>query len=374
MKRSNNKLGYTIAIVLLCVLLSVSGYISLVVVGVIADEKVNGGKNQTQATYDDTDYYEEEEYYIDDEGNYVDEEGNIIEDIVVEGVGGNGQADVSNPQENNSTDKGDAANGNGNTATQNGGATGGNKGNKVNKYLNTNKTAADVVSIYAKVMNKAKKEKPGFTKIEYQELPSDAENRVISEGEENVTAEWIDKLFGFVENLGIFIPKEKALEEPYIHAKGDQDMSFFPVFSREKGSYLTDPKAIKSFSYRILSNGNVKMRFILVNENNPEPIGENTNVAPSYTGAIFSPMSKERIDGTLNHPIVSVFATNIKYSLKYHDCSVEVEFDPDTLVLVKVTQIANVSIKGSGKVRGVGVIGVEKQELIGTVIIKDFKW
>ena len=116
------------------------------------------------------------------------------------------------------------------------------------------------------------------------------------------------------------------------------------------------------------------MKFVLINENNPEPIGENTNVAPSYTGAVFSPMSKEQIDGTLNNPIVSVFATDIKYTLKYHDCSVEVEFNPKTLQLVKVVHLANVSIKGSGNVRSVGLVGVERQELLSTVIIKDFKW
>ena len=62
------------------------------------------------------------------------------------------------------------------------------------------------------------------------------------------------------------------------------------------------------------------------------------------------------------------------YSLRYHDCYVVVEYDPDTMQLVSLEQVANVSIKGQGNVVKVGVIGVERQELIGTVIIKDLKY
>ena len=240
--------------------------------------------------------------------------------------------------------------------------------------LDTNKTKADIVNIYALVMNKAKQDKPGFTKVEYQELPGGEENRVVAEGGDKVTEEDVNKLMGFIEGLDVFVPKEEAEKEPYIHEKGDADMTLFPVFFREKGSYLTDPNGIESFTYKVLSNGNVKMTFVLVSEDNPEPIAENSNVAPSYTGAVFSPMSKERIDGTVYHPIVTVFAKDIEYSLRYHDCSVELEFNPETLQVVSLNQFANVSIKGSGNVVGIGFIGLERHELLSKVYIKDFKY
>ena len=85
-------------------------------------------------------------------------------------------------------------------------------------------------------------------------------------------------------------------------------------------------------------------------------------------------MSKQQIDGTVYHPIVTIFAKDIQYSLRYHDCSVEVEFNPNTMQIVNLKQVANVSIKGQGDVVNVGIIGVERQELIGTVIIKDLKY
>ena len=249
-----------------------------------------------------------------------------------------------------------------------------NSNQAANNLLATNKTKADIVKIYADVMNKAKAKKPGFKKVEYQELPGDPANRVYSEGEESAGEETVNKFLGIIEGLGVFVPKEKAEAEPYIHEKGDADMSLFPVFSREKGSYLTDPNGIDSFTYELLANGNVKMGFTLVSEDNPEPVGENSDVAPSYTGAVFSPMSKARIDRTINHPVISVFATEVEYSLRYHDCYVEVEFNPQTMEIKNLTQIAKVSIKGSGNVIMAGRVGVARQELFSTVLITDLTY
>ena len=357
MKKGKRKVGFIIGCVALSFMLAISGYISIVVVGVIADENKNGTLIKT------------------DDGNVIYDNGGTNQNVIIDDSNGNvivvpeNDGSVNNAVNNNNQNNvvNNAGNQQGNT-TQN------TVTQTTNNLLDTNKTKADIVNIYATVMNKAKADRPGFTKIEYQELPEDAANRVMSEDSDKVTKEDMDKLLGFFVNLGVFVPKETAEAEPYVHQKGDADMSLFPVFNREKGSYLTDPNGIDTYTYTILPNGNVKMSFVLVSEDNPEPIAENSNVSPSYTGAVFAPMSKERIDGTVYHPIVTVFAKNIKYSLRYHDCFVEVVFNPDTLQVESVTQIARVSIKGSGDVVGVGFVGLERQELISTVNIKDFKY
>ncbi len=362
MKKPKKKIGYIIGCVALSVMLGLSSYIGLVIVGVVAEENKNGnGVIQQSDSVFTSD--------VNVDGGF-DNSGYVVDNgIVVPDANDTGNVSVTS---NSNVSNNVVPNNNGSQNTQNPVDT--QKPQQTNDLLDENKTAADIVSIYATVMNKAKADKPGFTKIEYQELPGDPANRVISEGDEHVGEEAVNKLLGFVEDLGVFVPKEKAESEPYIHEKGDADMSLFPVFSREKGSYLTDPNGIESFKYDVLSNGNVKLSFVLVSEDNPEPIAENSEVAPSYTGAVFSPMSKERIDGTVYHPIVTVFAKNIQHSLRYHDCYVEVEFNPDTLEIVNLKQLANVSIKGSGDVVGAGTIGVERQELYSTVIIKDFRW
>lgn len=379
MKRYKFKKWHIVCSVILSVMICFSGFIGMVITGVVAQGNIDGtlkygiGSDEKTPNANANNSENSEDVYYDNNGEIVYDDNNSSVDLSGNSNSGN-SANGSNT--NNSTGNSNSSQNVNNNANNNGGNnTVSNKTqNATVNGLPANPTKADIVNIYATLMNKAKADKPGFTKVEYQELPGDPANRVVSQGEEHVTAEYIEKLFGFIEDLGVFVPKEKAEADPYIHEKGDEDMSKFPVFSREKGSYLTDPKAIEKYTYTKLSNGNIKMSFVLVPENNPEPIGENTNVAPSYTGAVFSPMSKQQIDGTVYHPVVTIFAKDIQYSLRYHDCSVVVEFNPNTMQIVYLEQVANVSIKGQGDVVRVGIIGVERQELIGTVIIKDLKY
>ena len=379
MKRYKFKKWHIVCSVILSVMICFSGFIGMVITGVVAQGNIDGtlkysiGSDEKTPNANANNSENSEDVYYDNNGEIVYDNNNSSVDLSGNSNSGN-SANGSNT--NNSTGNSNSSQNVNNNTNNNGGnnTVSNNTQNATVNGLPANPTKADIVNIYATLMNKAKADKPGFTKVEYQELPGDPANRVVSQGEEHVTAEYIEKLFGFIEDLGVFVPKEKAEADPYIHEKGDEDMSKFPVFSREKGSYLTDPKAIEKYTYTKLSNGNIKMSFVLVPENNPEPIGENTNVAPSYTGAVFSPMSKQQIDGTVYHPIVTIFAKDIQYSLRYHDCSVVVEFNPNTMQIVYLEQVANVSIKGQGDVVRVGIIGVERQELIGTVIIKDLKY
>lgn len=379
MKRYKFKKWHIVCSVILSVMICFSGFISMVITGVVAQGNIDGtlkydiGSDEKTPNANVNNYENSEDVYYDNNGEVVYDDNNSSVDLSGNSNSGNS---TNGSNTNNSTGNSNLSQNTGNNTGSSGGnnTVNNNTQNATVNGLPANPTKADIVNIYATIMNKAKADKPGFTKVEYQELPGDPANRVVSQGEEHVTAEYIEKLFGFIEDLGVFVPKEKAEADPYIHEKGDDDMSKFPVFSREKGSYLTDPKAIEKYTYTKLPNGNIKMSFVLVPENNPEPIGENTNVAPSYTGAVFSPMSKQQIDGTVYHPVVTVFAKDIQYSLRYHDCSVVVEFNPNTMQIVYLEQVANVSIKGQGDVVRVGIIGVERQELIGTVIIKDLKY
>lgn len=379
MKRYKFKKWHIVCSVILSVMICFSGFISMVITGVVAQGNIDGtlkysiGSDEKTPNANANNSENSEDVYYDNNGEIVYDDNNSSVDLSGNSNSGNS---TNGSNTNNSTGNSNSSQNINNNANNNGGnnTVSNNTQNATVNGLPANPTKADIVNIYATLMNKAKADKPGFTKVEYQELPGDPANRVVSQGEEHVTAEYIEKLFGFIEDLGVFVPKEKAEADPYIHEKGDEDMSKFPVFSREKGSYLTDPKAIEKYTYTKLPNGNIKMSFVLVPENNPEPIGENTNVAPSYTGAVFSPMSKQQIDGTVYHPVVTIFAKDIQYSLRYHDCSVVVEFNPNTMQIVYLEQVANVSIKGQGDVVRVGIIGVERQELIGTVIIKDLKY
>lgn len=322
--------GYIICCFALSLALGISTFMSLVSVGVIAEYERDHPKSSVTQSVDNApvtdndtflDNYSDEQIKVDDDG--------VTSVIIV----GDGQS---------SDDGTDAV---------------------------VEITATDIVEIYAELMNGAKERAPAFKKIEYQVLPDDPENRVITEGEDAVNS-----VMGVIMDLGVFVPEDQARANPYYHTKGDGDMSLFPVFNMPKGSYLTDPNGIKSYVYEELDNGNVKIKFMLVSEDNPEPVAEGSDIAPSYTGAVFSPMSKAKIDRTINHPIIGVFAQNISYSLRYHDCYVEFEYNPETMELVSLNHIVYVTIKGSGDVGLVGKMNVEKQELESYVYINEFDY
>lgn len=329
--------GYFVCCIALCLVLGISTFISLVAVGVIAEDEKNNPKTNVVTEKEQIPVTDSNDLLDDfsQEDIFVDEESGATGVVIgVDTDASEGDSEDNSPED-----------------------------------VPVQITASDIVRIYADVMNNAKAKKPGFTKIEYQELPSDPENCVITEGEEAVSS-----VIGVIKDLGVFVPEDEARANPYVHAKGDSDMSLFPVFNMEKGSYLTDPKGIKNYIYEELDNGNVRIKYVLVSEDNPEPVAEGSDVAPSYTGAVFSPMSKEKIDRTLNAPIIAVFAQNISYSLRYHDCYVEFEYNPETMELASLKHIAYVTIKGSGDVGLVGRMNVEKQELISYVFIDEFQY
>ena len=332
MSFNTKNMGYVMCCIALSLVLGISTFMCLVSVGVIAEYEKNNPKTNSSASLDDVQTAEKDflEQY-DEADKFYDEDSGATGVII-----GN----------DNNSSGGDA------------------DGTAEPLQI----TAQDIVNIYAELMNGAKARKPAFTKVEYQVLPDGPDDRVVTEG-----AQAIDSIFGVVKDLGVFIPEDEARKNPYHHAKGDSDMSLFPVFNMPQGSYLTDGKGIREYVYEELPNGNVRVLFVLVSEDNPEPVAEGETVAPSYTGAVFSPMSKAKIDRTLNDRIIAVIATNISYSLKYHDCYVEFEYNPETMELVSLSHVAYVTIKGSGDML-VGRVDVQKQELESYVFIDDFEY
>ncbi|MBR2876029.1 MAG: hypothetical protein IKC01_02725, partial [Clostridia bacterium] len=244
---------------------------------------------------------------------------------------------------------------------------GGNQGGAAQQPGQT-KSAKECLDIYTTVMNKAKAEKPGYTKVEYQELPSDANNRVISEGEGSV-----GRLLGLVDSLGVMTSPEDAKANPEINDKGT-DMRWFPVYKCEKGCYLTDVSAIQSHSYEDLGGGIARVTIVLKAEQNPEPMAEGATTSPSNTGAMFSPLSRADIDNTINGGVVQAVIKDVTYNLNYHDCKAVIEYNTKTNQLVKVEQYMNVAIQGGGKILGISQITIDKQELFNTILITDFKY
>lgn len=224
-------------------------------------------------------------------------------------------------------------------------------------------TKAEILAAYTEVMNQAKKDAPGFTKTEYQELPE--AGRVINKGETLVNTAL--KVAG-----NFMTTKDKAESDPEIKEKGN-NMRSWPVLKCPKGCMLTNESAIKSAKCEELSNGNYKITIVLNDENNPEPAKEGATTAPSAHGSVFSPLSKSEIDDALNGGIVSAVFKDITYTLRYHDCSTVLVYNPENNHVVSLDQTCHVSIKASAKALG-ATLDIGNQELINYMSIKNIKY
>ena len=223
-----------------------------------------------------------------------------------------------------------------------------------NNELPTEK--AEVVELYKHIMDKAKQDKPGFTRLDYQELPSDSESRVISQGKGLINAA--------LTFAGNFMKTKKQSEKrPTVGEKGG-DMKDFPVKNTDYGCLLKNADGVKSAVCEDLGNGNAKITMILYAEDNPEPAAAGATSAPSYHGSICSPISKKEIDEDLSSGLFS----GISYSLRYHDCVTELIFEKKSERVISQTQVNRVTIKGEGTI-GFVTLKIDKQELINHVDI-----
>ncbi len=226
-------------------------------------------------------------------------------------------------------------------------------------------TTAEILAAYTEVMNQAKKDAPGFTKVEYQELPSDSASRVVSKG-------------GGVVNAALkladhFMTTEAdAKADPEVQQKGN-NMRSWPVCKSPKGCMLTDTGAIKSAKFEELSNGNYKITIVLKAEDNPEPAPDGGTSAPSNHGGVFSPLSRSEIDENLNGGFVSAVAKDISYKITYHDCETVLVYNPKDNHVVSLDQTTHTTISGQGRVAGMQMV-VDKQELIDYMHIYNIKY
>ena len=224
-------------------------------------------------------------------------------------------------------------------------------------------TKAEILAVYAEVMNKVKKDAPGFTKVEYQELPE--EGRVITSGKTLLSA-------GLSVASNFMTSKEDAEKKPDVYPKGN-DMNDFPIRNTPKGCMLEDPDFLKVAKYEELPNGNVRITLVTGTEKNPEPAAHGASTAPSKTGGIITPISKKEIDEKLNGGIVSAVFKDVNYSLTFHDCESVLTFNPENNHVVSLTQTTRVSISGSGKSLG-ATLAIGNQDFVNHKIITDIKY
>lgn len=221
--------------------------------------------------------------------------------------------------------------------------------------------AAAILTKYTEIMNKAKAEAPAFSKVEYQVIPPEK-------------AQFEGKVFNTLLPLlgNFFKDEETARANPEAKAKGES-MEWFPIYHNEKGCLLTDASKIKSATCTEQADGNVKMTIVMNDELNSEPPGAAATCS-SAIGSICTPIEIATVKDTLqNDGAVKFIIRNVEFDLIYHDCTVEMVYNPANDQIVSLDQFMHITIdiKG-GTVVGASAVG--KAELDNYMYISDFQY
>lgn len=203
-----------------------------------------------------------------------------------------------------------------------------------------------ILTKYSELLNDANDKKVGFNKVEFQAIPEEKAN----------LGGILDKIMPVASTF--FVDEATAKSNPETFQKGG-DMDWFPLYHTTKGCVLTDASKIEKAECVKLPDGNVKITIELQDEMNPEPIENGATTCNSYTGSMFTPIKRADVDDVLqNNFAVKMLIKNLNYDLKYHDCTAELIYNPETNQIVSLTQYMHILIiVNSGKVAGSDVTG-----------------
>jgi hypothetical protein len=166
---------------------------------------------------------------------------------------------------------------------------------------------SEILAQYTDVMNRAKREKIRFTKVQYQDAPK-------AQREADGAAVKILEPF-----LGVLFTSEKdARKNPY----SGNDPAEFPVVQSEQGCYITDVNLIKSAKAEQLPGGNIRLTIVLRDQQNAQPYWaahEGNGI-----GGMFDLARKEDFDEAL----ASMPISDPQYNLTYYDCTAVLEYNP----------------------------------------------
>lgn len=219
----------------------------------------------------------------------------------------------------------------------------------------------EILTKYSQLMNDAKAAKPGYQKIEWQDIPEEK-------------AQFEGKVFSKILPLAsnFFKSEDAAKSEPEIVENGS-NMEWFPIYHNEKGCMLTDASAIENATCTQLPDGNVKIVIELKDEYNSEP-PKDAPTCDSYVGSMFTPIEMAEVRTILTtDPTVKFIIKDVDFDLTYYDCIAELTYNPQTNQIVELNQFMhlNINIK-NGSLLGMSAKGTAV--LDNYMYINDFKY
>lgn len=191
-------------------------------------------------------------------------------------------------------------------------------------------TTKQIVKLYSNAANAVKKQKPGYTKREYQSLfdlkLNGASNKWLSYAQDFVT--------------------DKSEAEPITVKKGSaQSADYFPLYNRPEGCALTDCSEVQ-FA-RCVSGEDYYDIYILMKP----ALDPDYKLSP--LALILTPINPEMIEKPLADKRVSRFVKDYEYRLKYYDCYVRARVGKDGRIF-SLTQVMNCCVTANGVIKPLG--------------------
>ncbi|MBQ8210058.1 MAG: zinc ribbon domain-containing protein [Clostridia bacterium] len=189
-------------------------------------------------------------------------------------------------------------------------------------------SASSILAEYTAVMNQLKNDSPAFSKIRYQNLPTEHQN--------------LGGLGGLVLPIIEKYVTSKSAANAVDYVAGNSDK--LPVIDSSYGCILTDSEKIKNAYCEILDDGMYKLVITVVDELNPEIVPYGTTSTQSAISGIFDPYNAlEQITA-----ISSLALSEINFN--YTDCTVTIIYDYKTKHVQSLNQTMNIDITANAHI------------------------
>lgn len=221
-------------------------------------------------------------------------------------------------------------------------------------------TVQEIIDQYTLLVDKFKKEKPAYTKKEYQALPEEYRN--------------FGGPINTVLNIasGYMVSEEDA--EELVRGQGAEEiLNDVPIHNSEKGCALTDYDAVEWAKCEDNGDGTYKISFSLKEEVNAEPTPADTLVPQSAHGAVMQPMAFKDIKTEVDNIVGKVPGVSVdRFELIYRECVFSCVYNPETDEVHSITHNIVIDIVAKAQVFTAEIDGTAR--LTNDMLIYNITW
>ncbi len=230
------------------------------------------------------------------------------------------------------------------------------EGNKTDKP----ESVKEIIDQYTLLVDKFKKEKPAYTKKEFQALPEEYRN----------FSGAINTILGVASKY--MVTEEDA--EELVREKGAAEiLNDVPVHNSEKGCVLTDYDAVEWAKCEDMDDGTYKISFSLKEELNAEPTPADTLTPSSAHGAVMQPMAFKDIKNEVDKITGSIPGVTVnRFDLIYHECVFSCIYNPETDEVKSITHNIVIDITADAALFGAKIDGTAR--LTNDMLIYNITW